>query len=464
MSSPANLNITGVNPDVNNLTESNTLDLGSSRLPAEYDLVAMYAGHVIAKQLSAAFLTLVAWDFALTMDTRFRLFWGGRWTITKIMYVMNRYTALFTLGIILMNMAVPSPSILYCNAAPWALLVGTDISFAIIGFAMITRVYALWNRNKWILTSVCSLCFLHISYYTTTVTYAFSKGILMPANLPFTGCFITLGFDKLWTMLVPTLVFETVIVSLIVYKTWSLASQRSIKAPLFTMLFNDGLIYYLAIIAIQILSLVSLLVPSNLTIPIVRAYPTFAVTGIASNRLFTRLHLLLLGKSTEQSGLSTIDAWSVAIPDSTYGGGRTDSEAPYVRPRVTRKKGYQRHHSITNFDGEVGMEPMGKVTLPHREEALTGELGPKIGSNGYLEDIAAQPGGKWDYPVQDVRVLHGPVPRVEVMVNVDGNGPGPFAYGKRESILDPSPWRGHSSKQGNEDVGSIIVSRMGRYD
>ncbi|KIM31938.1 hypothetical protein M408DRAFT_241134 [Serendipita vermifera MAFF 305830] len=52
MSSPANLNITGVNPDVNNLTESNTLDLGSSRLPAEYDLVAMYAGHVIAKQLS----------------------------------------------------------------------------------------------------------------------------------------------------------------------------------------------------------------------------------------------------------------------------------------------------------------------------------------------------------------------------------------------------------------------------
>lgn len=358
MNSPASPTSLGIDPGVTIRSESDSVDLGSSRLPAEYDLVSIFAGHVIAKQLSTAFLTLVVWEFVITTDTAIQLFWGGRWSIAKIMYVANLYTTLFTLGTILLMLIIPSPPVIFCNVAPWMLIVGTVISFAIIRFAMISRVYALWNRNKWVLASSCLLCILHIGYYTAMVTYAFANGTWTPASLPFTGCFVTLGFDKLWTVCIPTLVFETVNVSLIVYKTWSIAGQSNIRTPLVTMLLEDGVLYYLVVIAIQILTSVSFFVPSDLTIPLVRAYPTFVVIGVACNRLFSRLQSLLLSKGKGQTGFSTIDAWSSAMPNFTYGGDRTDGESNARTPHV--QLGKKRHQSITDLD--IRMGPIGKMT------------------------------------------------------------------------------------------------------
>lgn len=435
MNSPGDSNSPGIDPGISIGSDNNTLDLGSSRLPAEYDQVSIFAGHVIARQLAVAFLTLVVWEFVLTTDARIQLFWGGRWSIAKFMHVANLFTTLFNSSLLLMNLIAPSPSILYCNMSPWLVLVGTDISFAIIGFAMISRVYALWNRDKWVLAGLCSLCILHIGYYTGVVTFAYINGSWQPATLPFTGCLVNLGFDKLWTMSVPTLVFETVNVSLIVYKTWSIAAQRGIRTPVVTMLLEDGVAYYVAIIVIQLLSLVSLLVPSDLTLPLVRPYPTFAIIGIACNRLFIRLQLLLLGKGKGQSGFTTNGAWSSAVPDFTYRDGGTDGELN-VRIPHTRlgKRGHQRYQSITGLDSDIRMETIGKITPLHDE-----------GPEEVLED-----------PNYQAQALQNTASKVEVMIKVDGDGPGPFA--SQKSILDPE------RHLGREDIGSLVISQMGRYN
>ncbi|KIM31946.1 hypothetical protein M408DRAFT_327331 [Serendipita vermifera MAFF 305830] len=87
MTSPGDSNSPGIDPGISIGSDNNTLDLGSSRLPAEYDQVSIFAGHVIARQLAVAFLTLVVWEFVLTTDARIQLFWGGRWSIAKFMHV-----------------------------------------------------------------------------------------------------------------------------------------------------------------------------------------------------------------------------------------------------------------------------------------------------------------------------------------------------------------------------------------
>lgn len=124
------------------------------------------------------------------------------------------------------------------------------------------------------------------------------------------------------------------------------------------MLLEDGVLYYLVVIAIQILTSVSFFVPSDLTIPLVRAYPTFVVIGVACNRLFSRLQSLLLSKGKGQTGFSTIDAWSSAMPNFTYGGDRTDGESNARTPHV--QLGKKRHQSITDLD--IRMGPIGKMT------------------------------------------------------------------------------------------------------
>ncbi|KIM31941.1 hypothetical protein M408DRAFT_327327 [Serendipita vermifera MAFF 305830] len=264
-------------------------------------------------------------------------------------------------------LAMPSPSNVFCNVVPWIELAGAVVLLILTGFAMVIRVYALWNRDKRVLTAVLALCLLQIVFYTIAISYAYANGVLMPELPPFTGCVVIFGFDGLWAIFIPNIIFETTIVALIVYKTWYFVTQGDIRTPLYTMLFNDGLAYYLAIIASQILVFVCVMAPSILTIPVVRSFFAFAVMGTACNRLLARLQRLMLSKGKGQSGFSTVDVWSMA-PRTVYGSRETDSEAnPQLPDRleehptrlgVTRTDESKHHRKSRDFDNAIAMEPM----------------------------------------------------------------------------------------------------------
>src|SRR4051812_35561454 len=102
--------------------------------------------------------------------------------------------------------------------------------------AMITRVYALWNRDKRILIGTLSLFAVHVVSYTTLLCYGYVKGISMVQFPPFTGCMTLPGYDKVWLSFIASLGFETMIIFLTVYQSWSVASQKGIRTPIYTML------------------------------------------------------------------------------------------------------------------------------------------------------------------------------------------------------------------------------------
>ncbi|KIM31944.1 hypothetical protein M408DRAFT_241167 [Serendipita vermifera MAFF 305830] len=339
----------------------------------DFELAFVFAGYVDAQRLAIAFLTWVVWDLLITADDMIELFWNAKWTIAKVVYVINFYAALITTIAILLMLAMPFPTDVLCNVVPWIELAGSAVLLALIGFAMIIRVYALWNRDKRILTTVLTLCCLHIVCYIIIIGYAYGKGSMMAATPPFTGCVIVFGFTTIWPIFIPSLVFETVIASLIIYKTWYFATREHSRTPLYTTLFQDGLIYYIAIILSQVLALVCFQVPSTLTIPVLRSYSTFPVAAVACNRLFIRLQRLLVSKSKGQSGFSTADFWtedfwSSVAPELTYGSSGTDSEAntrlphrPTAHPTrvgTATNDGFTHIHNSKDLDYEIGMEPL----------------------------------------------------------------------------------------------------------
>lgn len=330
--------------------------------------VGMYEGNVNGLRLTVAFLTLLVWDSVLTLDDMIELFWNSRWNIAKTMYMINRFTTPFAMITVLLMLAVPSPSPLFCRVVPWLELVATLVLLVLIGATMIIRVHALWNRDRRVLGGVVTLLVLHTITYFVVMSYATITGSLVPASPPFAGCVPQTRFDKMWIPSIPVLVFETVVISLIVYKTWFFATQGSIRTPLYTMLFEDGLVYYLVIMASQLMTLVCILVPSSLTGPIAQSFFAFTIIGVACNRLLARLQRLLVGDSKGQSDFSTMDLWSSVDPELTYGGRRRDSEARIEQSHTldeapvplepTGNSRLRHNRNYSDLDGQIGMEPM----------------------------------------------------------------------------------------------------------
>lgn len=82
--------------------------------------------------------------------------------------------------------------------------------------------------------------------------------------------------------------------TLIVARSYPIVRRRGVKAPFFSLLVEDGLAYYCVVILSQIISLISILVYSPVTAPILGSYPTVAVVGIGCNRLLLRPQRLMM--------------------------------------------------------------------------------------------------------------------------------------------------------------------------
>ncbi|KIM31963.1 hypothetical protein M408DRAFT_21145 [Serendipita vermifera MAFF 305830] len=331
--------------------------------------VRNYAGHSVAKQLTVAFLTLVVWDFIITLDDSLTVFWAATWSTAKVMYIINWCNGLFTVTAILLKIILPLRPATFCNAITWLEFVGTVIVVTMISLAMITRVYALWNRDRRVLVATLLGFFMQITVYIVMTSTAYATGSIFPVDPPFTGCFILLGNHLLWIMFIPNIAFETLIVGLTVYKSWSIAVQSGIRAPVFTMLLSDALLYYWVIIGAQILSFVCMMVPSPMTLPIIGSYPTITVTVVACSRLLIRLQRLLLSESKGQSGFTTEGFGRSMVPEVLYednAKGPNTTNPGDIRLRSMNNK---RGHAGLDFEVSNGTMPDLTVPLDHHKDS-----------------------------------------------------------------------------------------------
>lgn len=448
---------------------ANSTTVGSSGLLGR-DSIPIFAGHIDSKRLAVALLAWVAYDFAITIDDSVNLFWRYRWSMAKSLYLTNRYNTLFTSIVIVMQILMPSPSTSFCTVTPWIKLVGSVTLITIIDVAMITRVYALWNRDKRILIGTLSFFAVQIIIYAGLSSYSYANATIFPLNLPYTGCGLKQGYDKVWAGFIVSLVFEAMILSLNVYKSWSIAVQKGINAPLYTLILEEGILFFIIIMVSQILTFVSLVVPSIKTMPILGTYPSIPVT---CSRLFARLQRLLLSGSRGQSGISTYDIWSFATPDCTRGENGTDSDPtntrlpkhlliPHTRSGTTKDSGTKHHRGSWDLGSDIGLKPISKVTIIHPERDLEEIVGrDAVVSGGRRERVSVK-----RHCDRDPEIPHV-VSGVEVLVEVDGDGPGPgaFSYGSGRSVLDPSSRNIEPAGRSlGTEIGSLTISRMGLYD
>ncbi|CCA73243.1 hypothetical protein PIIN_07198 [Serendipita indica DSM 11827] len=170
-----------------------------------------------------------------------------------------------------------------------------------------------------------------LSWFTAIVIYTNSLATLAHSSPPFTGCLSVPSTSLGWTVLVPPICNEAILILLTVIKTYPIVVQHGFHAPLYNLLLRDGFLYFLLIIIIQVTSLISVFRPSPLTMILVISFPALSVMGISCTRLLLRLQRALVSgdhddSQTEFDRSEVTRNWPI-VTFGGSGGSRMDPKA-----------------------------------------------------------------------------------------------------------------------------------------
>lgn len=233
----------------------------------------------------------------------------------------------------------------------------------------------------------------NIATYFTLVPYTFLKGQIIPSSPPFIGCILMPGYDKTWIIITTGISYETIIIGLTIYQSWSVARQSGVRTPLYTLILGDGIIYYMFIMASQILTLITSSTHTPISLALAAASPSVPVTGIACSRLFTRLqcHLIQKNQGVTSLGMET----SAGISFGRYPKKTKITIDSWMTPSCPYHNSQENETTADKTQVYSGSRRTDEILRPNQ----TFEHGV------HFQDVVAVP-GPWNHEMQDRKRHH----------------------------------------------------------
>ncbi|TDL25275.1 hypothetical protein BD410DRAFT_785162 [Rickenella mellea] len=198
----------------------------------------------------AAFVLLV-WDYLILLPEEVSLIWPSRWTLSKCLFLMNRY------------LVVVDPLMLI-----YVLMIGNDehvlseynelISNELWPGILILRTYAVWgcklNKHLTILF-LLYLCLIGPDFWAAHKYLAGLQVVIVPGA---PGCALVATNRWVWWPIMQLMVIESVLIILLAYKAFQ--HFRVGRTSLITIMYYDGLLYFICIQVTLVANLVVVLV------------------------------------------------------------------------------------------------------------------------------------------------------------------------------------------------------------
>ncbi|PVG00137.1 hypothetical protein CPB86DRAFT_872127 [Serendipita vermifera] len=263
--------------------------------PSGVEMIQFLAGNTYTgKRLALATLTWVTYEIIITLDQSVKLFWQQKWTLSKVFFLLNQFAAVYTLAI---NALRDPSSLTLCKVSPWLQFVGTLILLGVLTLSMGLRVRALWIRSRFVVTITMALFAINMLTFVITISYGQATATVEPAPFPLTGCVFKATFRHPYIFTITTIAFESLVIVLVFLKSKPTQNRQTIRLPLSALLLQDGLVYYLAIVSVQLLVLIAMFVADfSVVMTLLASLINLAVAGVACNRMFMRLQHALLSK------------------------------------------------------------------------------------------------------------------------------------------------------------------------
>ncbi|KAF8510088.1 hypothetical protein JB92DRAFT_461946 [Gautieria morchelliformis] len=201
-----------------------------------------------------ASLVVLLYDHAITFDAEVMNIWRGPRTFGKLLFLWTRYFGLSLLIIVVAMTFHGSPSNKVCSAVYWLEGVSILIANISVDIILLTRVYAVYNRQKQLLYGMVG--FQLIAAAATIVIQAvfYTTGMGTPSFDNLTGCFNPSSSRNLGAAFVPPLANEVVLCLLMLYKLWdryrneigSSQLKRLVQDSILAVHLMNLLVFYLA--------------------------------------------------------------------------------------------------------------------------------------------------------------------------------------------------------------------------
>ncbi|TFK71031.1 hypothetical protein BDN72DRAFT_838271 [Pluteus cervinus] len=231
---------------------------------------------LLNRYLTVASSTLYLYDLLLTFDLEVDHLWPSKWTLTKVVYLLQRYLPLIDTVILAITWQFGDINPWTCEVlirvSSWSFVIGITLSEVIL----MHRTLAVWGNNRKLRIAVFLFflgCILPIFWmmngYHETLTCSFVLSTMEPTadirwidhSTPIPGmhCFAT-GKSRsnylCWTLLT---VYDTGLLVLISIPAFQIRRSGGPVSILCQVVYRDGILYYLYVVALSAINIILIL-------------------------------------------------------------------------------------------------------------------------------------------------------------------------------------------------------------
>ncbi|KAG1743090.1 hypothetical protein EDB19DRAFT_1700025 [Suillus lakei] len=268
-----------------------------------------------SRYMKVAGLTILAYDYLVTMDKEVRLMWGSKWGMGRVLFCISRYLP-FVASVIYHYYLFAVVSVLsdydecfpLYDAAMWL----NAISICAAQGLLILRTYAMWNCNKKILYGL--LAFVGI-LLTVAFVLEVKDGLLLSYGPPpptgGLGCYPTKSTNMLFVFFLTLVVTQIVILILVLIQARVYSQQMTgVASGLLRSLYRDSVFY---IVCLLLVSIANVVVMSTIPPRYNQVFDTFPAVmhSVLSSRIMFNL------RQSAYCDVHPMDISDIESPDIT---------------------------------------------------------------------------------------------------------------------------------------------------
>ncbi|KAF7345743.1 hypothetical protein MVEN_01594500 [Mycena venus] len=219
-------------------------------ISAEVSALNDYAA---VRYTNIAFLMLMVYDYAITLDTEVTRIWTLQWRLPKVLFLINRYVVP---PMLIFDGIVPTlynlPDSLCTFVAKWTTW-PTIISLATVEIILMLRVFAVCGHRQTIRTFLICLFTCDMIAWLTMSLLIMSKTIGSSGGSIFPGCLFSAPkyFYAAW---IPPVVFESTIILITLYYLSAYQWSKKVNITL-RILARDSMIYFFFMFSVLLTNL-----------------------------------------------------------------------------------------------------------------------------------------------------------------------------------------------------------------
>ncbi|KAH9948201.1 hypothetical protein B0H21DRAFT_735021 [Amylocystis lapponica] len=269
-------------------------------------LLPALIGTESTRYLALASFMIYVYDYALTFRFEVKYFWTGSWSISRILFLINRYLTPAVLIIGLVCLFGADLSIKFCNVGIRATFIADLFAVANVQAIIVLRIWYIYS-NRRVARLLVVAAFVGCTIASTVMLVQLypdlhPEKITIP-GIKFIGCTAPIS-NNIWKVFLPSLVLHTI---LYIATTWPAIRLRRMgrDSPLMNRLVRDGGIFYLVVFSTAVFTTVGALEKDNLSVLMSAIYSNFllAIVSVSVSRLMLSIHSLAASLSMDSNWL-----------------------------------------------------------------------------------------------------------------------------------------------------------------